>query len=96
MTYFSFRSARGTRGEDVYEGSTLLGRVKVLRDWRSRLTLRQSGGDVFCATPLTGEAVPGLFPSRHDAAEALFALTSGAPGEDEVHLDRPASTRRTA
>jgi len=80
MTYFSYRSPRGTRGEDVYEGSTLLGRVAVKRDWRSRLTLRQAGLDVYCATQLTGEPIPGLFPSRHDAAEALFAIASGASG----------------
>jgi hypothetical protein len=83
MTYFSYRNARGTRGEDVYEGTTLLGRVAMRRDWRSRLTLRTPEDDVYCATRITGEPIPGLYPSRHDAAEALFAQTSDAPGEDE-------------
>ena len=83
MTYFNYRNARGTRGEDVYEGSTLLGRVTMRRDWRSRFALRPSGDDVYCATRLTGEPIPGLYLSRHDAAEALFALRSGASGEDE-------------
>ena len=84
MTYFSYRNARATRGEDVYEGSTLLGRVALKRDWRSRLALSHSGAvDVYCATRLTGESLPDFFPSRHDAAEALFALASGFSGEDE-------------
>lgn len=80
MTYFNYRNARGTRGEDVYEGSTLLGRVTLRRDWRSRFALGPSGDDVYVATRLTGEPIPGLFPSRHDAAEALFVLVSGASG----------------
>ena len=69
-------------GEDVYEGSTLLGRVAVKRDWRSRLALRPPEVDVYCATRLTGEPIPGLFLSRHDAAEALFAQASGVPGDE--------------
>jgi len=90
MTYFRFRNARATRGEHVYEGSTLLGRVALKRDWRSRLALNQSGiVDVYCATGLTGEMLPDSFPSRHDAAEALFALASGLSGEDEGTGARP-------
>jgi hypothetical protein len=37
---------------------------------------------VYSATRLTGEPIPGLFLSRHDAAEALFAQASGAPGDE--------------
>ena len=93
MTYFNYRSSRGTRGEDVYEGSTLLGRVVVKRDWRSRLTLSQSGGDAYSATRLDGEQLPDVFVSRHDAAEALFVLTSGASGQDEGTSEAPVTGR---
>ncbi len=72
MTYFSYKRLRGTRSEAVYTGATLLGRVTVRADWRSRIGLGGRVGDLYCAIGLGGEALPGLFPSRHDAAEALY------------------------
>lgn len=81
MTYFSFRHIRGTRGEGVYAGSILLGRVVVKSDWRSRLTV-SSGVDVYYAVGLEGEALPGLFLSRHDAAEALYELACEEASEE--------------
>jgi hypothetical protein len=79
MTYFSYQRSRGTRGETVYAGSTRLGRVIVQKDWRSRLTLSPNGVDLlYRAVGLEGEALPGLFLSRHDAAEALNEVASPA------------------
>jgi len=83
MTYFNYKHKRGTRGEAVYQGSTLLGRVAIKGDWRSRFTLSLTSVDLYSAIGLGGDTLPGLFRSRHDAAEALYAMTSAASGEDE-------------
>lgn len=86
MTYFNFRSVRGSRGQDVYVRSTLVGRVSTKADWRSRLTLREATLPLYQATAIGGEVLPGLFPSRHDAAEALYtAFRSARP--DLVETD---------
>jgi hypothetical protein len=84
MTYFTYRHIRGARGGDeVYAGSTLLGRVTVKVDWRSRLTVSPKGADLFCAIGLGGEPLPDLFLSRHAAAEALYDLASDSSGAED-------------
>jgi aminopeptidase N len=80
MTYFNYEHIRGTHSEAVYAGSTILGRVAVKSDWRSRLSVSLNGVDLrYRAIGLAGEALPGLFLSRHDAAEALYEVAHGAP-----------------
>jgi hypothetical protein len=75
MTYFHFQPIRGTRDEAVYAGSTAVGRVGVKVDWRARLTVSDNAADLrYRAICMTGEVLPGLFASRHDAAEALYAV----------------------
>lgn len=88
MTYFSFRSARGSRGQDVFVRSTHIGRVSIKSDWRARLTLREAVIPLYQATVLGGDALPDLFRSRHDAAEALLtAFRTSRTGAAEVdHL----------
>lgn len=83
MTYFTYKHIRGTRSEEVYAGSTILGRVTVKADWRSRLTVSPKSVDLYCAIGLGGDALPGLFLSRHDAAEALHAAARHASGADD-------------
>lgn len=83
MTYFSYKRVRGTRGERVFKGSTFLGAVAQRRDWRSRFTLSDAGVDLYYyAIGPGGEPLSGFFPSRHDAAEALYEFVSEAPGEE--------------
>ena len=84
MTYFTFKQVRRTRAEHAYVGSTLLGRVAVRTDWRSRLTL-SAGPRTYYATRLGGELLAESFPSRHDAAEALYEIACrGRSATDEV------------
>jgi len=83
MTYFSFRRVRGARGEGVFEGSTFLGSVAQRRQWRSRLSLSDPGLDLYYAIGPGGESLSGSFPTRHDAAEALFALATGSSGGEQ-------------
>lgn len=82
MTYFTYKNARGKRGVGVYSGSTYLGQVFIKTNWKSRLTMGPNT-DLFCATRLDGDALPEMFRSRHDAAEALYevsdAATAGGP-----------------
>jgi hypothetical protein len=72
MTYFTYRRIRGTRSDRVYVGSTLIGRVAVMPDWRSRLTVSDTVEVRYRAIGVVGDKYPVLFPSRHDAAEALY------------------------
>ena len=80
MTYFSYRHIRFTRSEGVYVGSTFVGRVSVRTDWRSRLTIRDTILTQYRATGLEGNELSELYPSRHDAAEALYAAAPHEPG----------------
>jgi hypothetical protein len=89
MTYFTFKQTRGTRGEQVYLGSSLLGRVAAQTDWRSRLTLAKKP-KMYCAMGLGGELVPGTFLSRHDAAEALYGLVCGGATAIDDMVNGPA------
>jgi hypothetical protein len=72
MTYFSYRRIRGTRRERVYVGSTLIGRVSTVPDWRSRFTLKDAPEIRYRAVGVVGIELPVAFRSRHDAAEALY------------------------
>lgn len=76
MTYFDYKRIRGSRGQRVYVGTTYVGRVDVVADWRARLSLNPSI-DQYRAIDVNGDELPQLFPSRHDAAEALFEVTQG-------------------
>jgi hypothetical protein len=80
MTYFTFRRVRGTRSVRVYVGSTLIGRVAAIPDWRSRLTLSDTAELRYQAIGVVGDKLPLLFRSRHDAAEALYEGARNAPG----------------
>jgi len=85
MTYFNYKHVRGTHSEAVYVGSTILGRVAVKTAWRPRLTVSPDGADLhYRAIGLGGEALAGVFSSRHDAAEALYevAVASIEPNGD--------------
>ena len=79
MTYFNYKHIRGTRSEEVYAGSTILGQVSAKVDWRSRLTVSPTNVTYYCAVGVGGDALPGLFLSRHDAAEALHAVAHHSP-----------------
>jgi hypothetical protein len=81
MTYFTYRRVRGTRSVRVYVGSTLIGRVAVMPDWRSRFTLSDTAEVRYRAVGMAGDKVPLIFASRHDAAEALYEGARNAPGE---------------
>jgi hypothetical protein len=84
MTYFAYKHIRGTRSEGVYAGSTLLGRVAVKANWRSRLLVSPNGVDLYyCAIDPDGDALPGSFLSRHDAAEALYEVARETSRADE-------------
>jgi hypothetical protein len=85
MTYFTYRHRRGSRGEDVYAGPTVVGRVTVRSDWRARLRLSTAPVDVYLAIPPDGHPLPRTFATRHDAAEALHDLTTPLELRDEVH-----------
>lgn len=74
MTYFNYKHIRGTRSEEVYAGTTGLGQVTAKVDWRSRLTVSPTSVTHYCAVGLGGDLLPGLFLTRHDAAEALHAV----------------------
>lgn len=89
MTYFKYEHVRGTRSETVYAGSTLLGRVAVKPDWRSRLMVSPHGVTLrYRAVRLGGEALPRLFVSRHDAAEALYEVACmGAEANGAAAVD---------
>jgi hypothetical protein len=91
MTYFNFKHIRGTHSEAVYAGSTILGRVALKADWRSRLTVSLNDVNLhYRAVGLGGEVLPGLFLSRHDAAEALYEAANAAPeGNGRVGIDEP-------
>jgi hypothetical protein len=84
MTYFTYRHRRGSRGEDVYVGPTVVGRVTVRSDWRARLRLGAAPVDVYLAVPRDGPPLPRTFATRHDAAEALHELTTPLELPDEV------------
>ena len=75
MTYFQYHRIRGTRAEGVYTGERFVGRVTLKADWRARLALR-AGDDGYQAVRPDGTVLPTLYRSRHDAAEALYVLTS--------------------
>lgn len=87
MTYFNYRRVPGKRGDGVYAGSSLVGHVVVKADWRSRLTLGPTV-ESYSAIGLGGEALPGLFRSRHDAAEALHAVATAGAGDDTTSVRR--------
>jgi hypothetical protein len=87
MTYFTYRHIRGTRSDKVYVGSTLIGRVAVMPDWRSRFTLSDTAEVHYRAVDMVGDKVPALFPSRHAAAEALYAGDRHAPARTAPHTD---------
>jgi hypothetical protein len=80
MTYFSFRHIRGTRSDAVYVGPMLVGRIALKTDWRSRITVSDKNTIQYRATDVGGAALPVLFASRHDAAEALYEVAHGASG----------------
>jgi hypothetical protein len=82
MTYFNYRHIRGTRSDGVYVGTTLIGRVSAKVDWRSRLTVSQTSIISYRAVRLAGDELPVLYPSRHDAAEALYEAGHGSPKAD--------------
>ncbi len=73
MTYFHYRRVRGSRSEGVYAGTDMVGRVSLKTDWRARLALR-TGDDGYQAVQPDGTVLPQLYRSRHDAAEALYAI----------------------
>jgi hypothetical protein len=85
MTYFTYQHRRGIRGEEVYVGASLLGRVVVRSDWRARLRLGAAPVDVYLALPPDGPPLARTFATRHDAAEALHDLTVPVRLLDEVH-----------
>jgi hypothetical protein len=87
MTYFTYRRIRGTRSDKVYVGSTFIGRVAVMPDWRSRLTLSDTAEVHYRAVGVVGDKVPVLFSSRHDAAEALYAGARHAPAPPASHTN---------
>lgn len=80
MTYFNFRHIRGTHSDAVYVGSLLVGRIALKTDWRSRITVSDTNIIRYRAVDVGGDALPVLFPSRHDAAEALYEVAHGASG----------------
>lgn len=80
MTYFSFKQVRGSRAEEVYVGSMLIGRVAVKSDWRARLALTPASMDLYRAVLQSGAALSELYRSRHDAAEALLEATRQQDG----------------
>jgi hypothetical protein len=91
MTYFTYRRIRGTRGERVFVGSTLIGRVSTVPDWRSRFVLNDAPEIRYRAVGVVGVQLPVAFRSRHDAAEALYEeACRGAPRQPAPHM----STRR--
>jgi hypothetical protein len=87
MTYFTYRRIRATRSDKVYVGSTLIGRVAVMPDWWSRFTLNDAVEVRYRAVGVVGDQLPDLFPSRHDAAEALYAGSRHAPGRTGSHTN---------
>lgn len=88
MTYFTFGRVRYSRAEEVYVGTTLLGRVVVQRDWRARVKLLENP-IVYNAIGLGGQTLPESFTSRHDAAEALYdSVRAGSIVPDDLAARR--------
>lgn len=77
MTYFTFEPRRFGRGEQAFDGDTLLGEVVEHKPWRERLSLNERPPR-YLAKPPSGAWLPVDFAARHDAAEAL--LQTRAPG----------------
>lgn len=90
MTFFTYRRVRATRSVKVYVGPTLIGRVSVMPDWRARFTLSDTAEVRYRAIGMVGDKFPVLFPSRHDAAEALYKGARNAPGRTAPHTNTDA------
>jgi hypothetical protein len=86
MTYFTYRHIRGTRSERVYVGGTLVGRVASMTDWRARIAFSDTAETHYRAVGVVGDVLPVAFPSRHDAAEALY---EGACRDSSQHRTAP-------
>lgn len=83
MTYFTFERRRLRRGEQTFDGGTLVGQVFAYKPLRERLRLDDRPARYLAKLP-SGHWLPGLFRARHDAAEALRAYARCEQYEEQA------------